>query len=482
MSENKELGQEQEIEVPEEQTEQYSFLRETIKTRQANKLKFLSGLAKMVFFGIVFGIFASFSFFSLRPAWEVRFREPEIRPPTSFFPPEEDEPTIHLPENPPEYEEDDEDGENGEEYENGEDENDEASDVDNENGDSQENGEDGLEEHQPPDEPIEVFVELTVEHYQEMMAGLLEIALEATKSVVLVRGIREPIDWLFSTGSIEYVVTGVIVWESEEELLVLTTDSVVSGVYQWAVTFFNERQYEATLFGQDRNLGLAVFRIPREVISDDTLANMEVADLRTRAIGRGDTVIAIGNLSGHGHQFAYGMLTAHGHVEIIQDRSFTVLATDIAASSRGTGMLFNQRGDLIGMILPDIGPIPDSPTANAIAIRYVREIIDFLLSGESIPYVGIYGYTINEQISDLLSIPMGIFVFQLVMDSPAMAAGILNGDVIVQVGETETLTMRAFQRALLEYSVGDEIVFRGRRHGAVGYEDIEFEVVLGALD
>ena len=481
MSEKKELGQEQEIEVPEEQTEQYSFLRETIKTKQVNKLKFLSGLAKVAFFGIVFGIFASFSFFSLRPAWEARFYEPEIRPPIGLLPPREDEPPITLPEDPPEYNSDngeaDENDEGNEDNENNEDSN-----VDGENGDYDAIDEDELEEFQPADEPIEIILELTAEHYQEMMASLREIALEATKSVVLVRGIIEPIDWLFSTGSIDYVVTGVIVGESEEELLVLTTDSIVGGVNQWAVRFSNESQYEATLFGQDQNLGLAVFRIPLEAISEDTLESMEVANLHG-SIGRGDTVIAIGNLSGHGHQFAYGMLTAQGYVEAIPDRSFTVFATDIAASSRGTGILFNQRGNVIGMILPNIGPAIDSPTANAIAMRDIREIIDFLVRGEPIPYVGFYGYTINEQVSELLSIPQGIFVSQVVIDSPAMTAGILNGDIIVQVGETETLTMQAYQRALLEYSVvGDEIVFRGRRHGAGGYQNIEFMVVLGTLD
>ena len=467
MSDHNELGREHEIE---EQKEQYSFLRETIKTKQVNKLKFLGGLARMAFFGIVFGIFASFSFFSLRPAWESRFQEPELPPPPIVLPAhEEEEPQIVLPEEP--LEEDEE--VNGEidveeDYEDGSE--DESGDGDISEGDME------------TDMPIDIIIELTPEHYHEMMEGLREIALEAAGSVVLLRGIREPVDWLFGTGSIDSVATGVVVWENEQELLILTSASIVAGFDQWAITFANDSQYEATLFRQDRNLGLAIFSVLLESISEETKENVEVRTLMTGLIGRGDTVIAVGNLSGHGHQFAFGRLTARGYLETIPDRNFTILATDIAVSPRGTGMLFNQRGDVIGMILPNIGPVPDSPSANAMAMTDVREIIQHLLRGESIPYVGIYGYTIDEQISEFLSIPKGVFVTQVVMDSPAMGAGILNGDVIVQVGEIETLTMQAYQRALLEHNVGDTIVFRGRRHGAVGYEDIEFEVVLETLD
>ena len=475
MSDHNEWEQEHEIEELEEleeQKEQYSFLRETIKTKQVNKLKFLGALARMAFFGIVFGIFASFSFFSLRPAWESRFQEPELPPPPIVLPvPEEDEPQIVLPGEP--LEEDANEEENGE--------TDVEEDYEDESED--ENGNEDLSEgDEEADEPLEVVIELTPEHYQEMMEGLRDIALEAAGSVVLLRGIREPIDWLFGAGSIDSVVTGVVVWESEQDLLILTSASVVSGFDQWAVTFSNDNQYEATLFRQDRNLGLAIFSVPIESISEETIENVEVRMLMTGITGRGDTVIAVGNLSGHGHQFAFGRLTARGYMENIPDRNFTVLATDIAASPRGTGMLFNQRGDVIGMILPNIGPAPDSPSANAMAMTDVREIVQHLLRGESIPYVGIYGYTIDEQISEFMSIPKGVFVTQIVMDSPAMGAGILSGDVIVQVGEFETPTMQAYQRALLEHNVGDTVVFRGRRQGAVGYEDIEFEVVLETLD
>jgi len=475
MSDHKEFENEHEIDEAEEQIDQYSFLRETIKTKQVNKLKFMGGLARMAFFGIVFGIFASFSFFSLRPAWESRFQEPEIPPDPIVLPiHEEEEPQIILPGEPEEDE--------GEEI-NGE--TDSEEDNENENADENVNGngnDDVSADDSAVDEPLDIVIELTPEHYQEMMEGLRDIALEATRRVVLLRGIREPIDWLFGAGSIDSVVTGVVVWESEQELLILASASIVAGFDQWAVTFANDSQYEAHLLRQDRNLGLAIFSVPLESISEETIENVAVGTLMTGLIGRGDTVIAVGNLSGHGHQFAFGRLSARGYKETIPDRSFTVLATDIAVSPRGTGMLFNQRGDVIGMILPNIGPVPDSPSANAMAMTDVREIVQHLLQGGSIPYVGIYGYTIDEQIAEFMSIPMGVFVTQVVMDSPAMGAGILNGDVIVQIGETETLTIQAYQRALLEHNVGDTVLFRGRRQGAVGYIDIEFEVVLGTLD
>ena len=78
--------------------------------------------------------------------------------------------------------------------------------------------------------------------------------------------------------------------------------------------------------------------------------------------------------------------------------------------------------------------------------------------------------------------PAGIYVTQVNADSPGMAAGIQNGDVLQEVSGEKLSNLLSYEKAVLDCKVGQNVKIKGKRRGAGGYVDIDFNVVIGSLE
>ena len=65
------------------------------------------------------------------------------------------------------------------------------------------------------------------------------------------------------------------------------------------------------------------------------------------------------------------------------------------------------------------------------------------------------------------------------MDSPAMQAGIQNGDIITHLDKTEIESALSYRSMLIAKEVGTEVVLTGQRRGADGYVELRFTVTVG---
>lgn len=409
----------------EKKVEHYAFLRETIKTKEVSREKFRSQLARLVLYGLLFGIFASLGFFALKP-WVQRWFQ-------------EDPQTVTIP-------------------------------IDEEL-ESDDTAEENPAESGPP--------VLTAESYQDIMNSMLDIATQASRGVALIKGVDDQKDWTENEKDAVAGVSGLIVGDNGQELLLLADNSVCADYQSWTVTFSDQSQYRARLKKQDKNRGLAIFGVLRSDISSKTWEAIELVTLgNSNVIMKGEIVIAIGNILGTGDGIAYGILSSNQSKASLPDGKYSVLATDISVSPKGTGGLFNQKGEVIGLIVPGTWQEESSNTANALAISDLKSVIGLLVNGESVPYLGIYGATVTDEVVEAQGLPRGVYVTQVKTDSPAMKAGIQNGDIIVQVNNREVMNTQIFERAVLTAKVGEEIILKGKRLGANGYVDIEFTVLV----
>ena len=87
-------------------------------------------------------------------------------------------------------------------------------------------------------------------------------------------------------------------------------------------------------------------------------------------------------------------------------------------------MLFNMDGEVVGMISSSVWNDTGKNVVNAYGISDLKPIIELLINGKSVPYIGIYGTTVTEQLAEEHKMPSGIYVADVDPDSPAMAAGI----------------------------------------------------------
>ena len=102
-------------------------------------------------------------------------------------------------------------------------------------------------------------------------------------------------------------------------------------------------------------------------------------------------------------------------------------------------------------------------------------------NGKNVPYIGIIGTIVTEEMSEAQGIPAGLYVNEVKVDSPAMKAGIQSGDIITSVGKTKVVTMKDYHKAVLAQEAGKTVKITGQRFGAESYVDIKFNVTVGVV-
>lgn len=414
-----------------EREEKYSFLQETIKQKPISREKLIKQFVRIAIYGVILGGFACLGFFALKPFAQNWF----MGNPETVTIPEDEEPS--------------------------------------------EDQDDAAEE-----EPVPQV--LDEESYEELMEGMYAAAREAQKGVATVTAVLAEWDWSMEAAGGQPSVTGAVTADNGQELLILADNSVCSGAQAWTVTFSDGTVHDAALKKQDANIGLAIFSVPRTDITDATWNAVKVCNLgNSNMVRQGQPVIALGNMFGYPDGIAYGVISSRDYTEKFYDGECGVLATDIPAVSDGTGVLFNLDGEVVGMISEaasgrqDEG---DTQTANAYAISDLKTMIELLANGDSIPYIGIYGTSVTSTVQDEQGIPSGLYVIEVDPDSPAMAAGIQNGDVIWEVNGGSVTSLATYQKALLDAAAGETVTLRGKRLGSGGYVDIEFTVTVGSKE
>ncbi|MEZ3485973.1 MAG: S1C family serine protease [Lachnospiraceae bacterium] len=426
MEEHKDSMMEQKPrEESEEGYPEYSFIQETIKKEKGAVRK---GLFRMAGYGLVFGVFACVSFSALKPAMDRIFQEN----PEKVTIPAEEEPREEAP------------------------------------------------EESEPEEVVQKT--LDADSYRQMQRSLTAIAVKANRSVVEVVGVGETQDWMAEASDYKNSVSGVIVADNGRELLILGKSSAAKGAQKLQVIFNDGSSTPAVLKKADGNLGLGVYAVNRSEIKDATWAQIETAVLgSSNAVSKGDVAIVIGKPFGYAGAMGFGSIASGKNVLDLADGQYRLINTDIAGSKNGSGFIVNLQGEVIALI--DQGTADEGSTelVTGYGITDIKSVIEQLSNGKGVPYIGIYGVDVTEEIEEQ-GIPKGLYVKNVDADSPAMAAGIQSGDVIMCVGDMEVTAYSAYHQALMGSAVGSEVKIKGQRQGADGYVEMEFHVTVGSKE
>jgi len=262
--------------------------------------------------------------------------------------------------------------------------------------------------------------------------------------------------------------SGVII---QEDGLIVTNNHVVGFADNIEVTLNDGRKYRAIKLGTDPSTDLAVIKIEATDLPFVSFSDSDQVEV-------GEWVIAVGN------PFDYlrstvtaGIVSAKGRdIDIIQGengKSIEEFIQTDAVVNRGNsgGALIDADGNLIG-----INTAIATPTgvyagySFAIPSNLVNRIIDEILdSGGDIERarLGIYiddlGNIREEGINTEAS--YGSFITEVVENSSADFAGLLYGDIIVNVNGTEVYDSEELVESLKFAKVGDTIRVKVIRNG-----------------
>ena len=275
--------------------------------------------------------------------------------------------------------------------------------------------------------------------------------------------------------------SGVIV--DAENGYLLTNHHVIDNAEQITVALTDRREFEAEVVGADPETDIALLKIDA-----DSLTALPFADSNELQVG--DYVVAIGNPFGLGQTITAGIVSAVGRSGLRLESYEDFIQTDAAINvGNSGGALINLKGELVGINTAIFsGRGGNIGIGFAIPINMARQIMDQLLTHGEIQR-GRIGVQIQDLIPDLAealgtSHERGAVVAQVIPGTPAEAAGIQIGDVIVEMNGEPVVGSSDLRNKVGLLRVGDAVRLTIERDGksmtielAVGERS---EVALGA--
>jgi Do/DeqQ family serine protease len=210
--------------------------------------------------------------------------------------------------------------------------------------------------------------------------------------------------------------------------LILTNNHVVEGADEVSVSLSDGRTFEAQPVGSDPDTDIAVIRI-----AATDLRALPVADSAKLRVG--DYVVAVGNPFGLGQTVTSGIVSAVGRsgLQGLGYQNFIQTDASINPGNSG-GALVNLNGELVGINVASFNP-RGSAAGNiglgfAIPSNLAKEIMRQLMAFGEVRR-GSLGLEAETTQSQAEPYTKGAWVSRVYRGSPAEAAGIKPGDVIV---------------------------------------------------
>ena len=285
------------------------------------------------------------------------------------------------------------------------------------------------------------------------------------------------------------VGSGIIIGQTDSELLILTNNHVVEGNEKLTVSFVDNESVEANVKGTDSTKDLAVVAVKISDVKDSTMDEIAVATMGDSSkLEVGEQVIAIGNALGYGQSVTSGIVSA---TERTLDgyEGGTLIQTDAAINPGNSGgALLNANGEVIGINSAKINSSAVEGMGFAIPISDASDVIQNLMnketrskvSDEERGYLGIKGYDVSEEGAQMYNMPTGVYVKEVMSGGGSEKAGLTKGSIITGFEGSSISGMSSLQEQLQYYKAGEEVTLTVQIPDKNGeYTEKDIKVTLG---
>lgn len=421
-----------------EQKENYEIIREKMKERPISKRKLIKRTVLTLSMAILFGVFACLTFLVLEPVF------------SNLLYPKPEQEAVELPEDTDEI----------------------------------------LPEDMIISNPSENLDETVVtsvkkddeyiNEYTVTMQKIYDMVRENKKGMVDVTAVSSDVDWFNNEYENTGHTQGIVVANKNGDLYILIRSTLIENAESIRVKFQNGTVAKAVFLNKDQNTGLAVITVGVEELTQETVDTVKVVTLGSSrpAALLATPVIAMGNPLGKADSVAYGMITSKGTVLNLVDHNYELLTTDIYGSEKAGGFLYNFSGEVIGIINQSYQTKDTKNLISAVGISELKPLIEKLFNNGKNAYLGIYGIDVTDVAHASLGVPLGAYVKEIEMDSPAMKAGIQSGDIITKINDTVIESYSQYSGILSTYSPGDAVNLVVNRQKNNEYQEIDLRITL----
>ena len=257
---------------------------------------------------------------------------------------------------------------------------------------------------------------------------------------------------------------------------ILTNYHVVEAADSIEVALYDGRKFPGKFIGADPDTDLAVVKIDA---SDITPLPYD-ADEKLHI---GDVVLAIGNPFGVGQTTTMGIISALGRSGLGINTYENFIQTDAAINPGNSGgALINVNGNLIGINTAIFSESLGSgslgigfATPAGAALKIMREIIE--TGHVSRGWLGLEPQSVTTDIAKAFNLTetRGVIIASIVPNSPAAAAKLAVGDIIIELNNKPAISVNQLMNVVGSLKPGSKLPVKVLRGG----KTIPVEVTLG---
>lgn len=281
--------------------------------------------------------------------------------------------------------------------------------------------------------------------------------------------------------------SGIIVSNSDDEILILTNNHVVADAEELDVQFIDDKKVDAEVKGTTKKKDIAVISVKIKDLEKSTLDKIKVATIgNSKELKVGNGIIAIGNALGYGQSVTTGVVSALDR-DLQNDNSNTKYIQIDAAINGGNsgGALLNSKGEVVGINSAKYSSSGSSTQASiegmgfAIPITDVEDIINSLINGEEPDEgitLGIGGYMTTDSNLKGYNLPEGFYVSQIDKGSYAAKSDLEIGNIITEIEGKKVTSVDTITKVLETKKKNESVKLKVKYASKSEYKEKEITV------
>lgn len=284
--------------------------------------------------------------------------------------------------------------------------------------------------------------------------------------------------------------SGIIINQTDTELLIATNNHVVDGAQDMKVTFVDNHAVSAAVKGTDSASDLAIIAVQLKDIPSDTRSKIKVASLGdSNKVKVGQQVVAIGNALGYGQSVTVGYISAlNRQIKDENGIERTYIQTDAAINPGNSGgALLDLNGNVVGINAAKTASTDVEGIGFAIPISKAQNILDGLMTKKTrVPvaedaqgYLGIQGTNIDASAAQEFGMPVGIYVYKIVDGGAASKSNLKEKDIITQFDGQSITNMEELKQMLTYYKGGSGVTLTVESLVNGAYVSHDVQITLG---
>ncbi|MES2687376.1 MAG: trypsin-like peptidase domain-containing protein [Pseudomonadota bacterium] len=239
---------------------------------------------------------------------------------------------------------------------------------------------------------------------------------------------------------------------------ILTNNHVVEGADDIEVILNDTRRAKAKIIGTDPETDLAILKIELDKLPIIVLGSSDTAQV-------GDPVLAIGNPFGVGQTVTSGIVSALGRNQLGINTFENFIQTDAAINPGNSGgALVDTQGRLLGINTAIYSRSGGSMGIGfAIPVSTGKQVLESILKDGQVTrgWIGVEPQNLSPELAETFGLKPGaldgggVIITGVLQNGPAAQAGIMPGDVILDVAGQPVRTVSELLTAVAALKPGE---------------------------